>query len=99
MAQIAQQVSHLSRPQGHLPSQLETNPKGQMNSITLRSGNQLEEQKGPQVEEDEGLVRDQGQEIVEEKENSSPKSRKQGKNEKAIKPKPVEPYRRLISFP
>ena len=28
IAQIAQQVSHLSRPQGHLPGQPETNPKG-----------------------------------------------------------------------
>ena len=36
IAQIAQQVSHLFRPQGHLPSQPETNPKGQMNAIILR---------------------------------------------------------------
>jgi len=27
-ALIAQQVSHLSRPQWHLPGQLKTNPKG-----------------------------------------------------------------------
>jgi len=35
-------VSHLSRPQGHLPGQPKTNPKGQMNAITLRSGRELE---------------------------------------------------------
>ena len=35
IAQIAQQVSHLSRPHGHLPSQPETNPKGHVNAITL----------------------------------------------------------------
>jgi len=34
IAQIAQQVSHLSRPQAHLPSQPETNPKGHVNAIT-----------------------------------------------------------------
>ena len=34
IAQIAQQVSHLSRPHGHLPSQPETNPKGHVNAIT-----------------------------------------------------------------
>ena len=44
--QIAQQVNHLSRPPGHLPGQPETNPKGQMNVITLRSGKELE---SPQV--------------------------------------------------
>lgn len=46
IAQIAQQVNHLSRPQGHFPGQPETNPKGQMNAIILRSGKELE---GPQV--------------------------------------------------
>jgi len=42
LAQIAQKVSHLSRPPRHLPDQLEANPKGHMNTITLRSGKQLE---------------------------------------------------------
>jgi len=42
IAQIAQQVSHLSRPQGHLPGQHETNPKCQMNVITLQNGKELE---------------------------------------------------------
>ena len=42
IAQIAQQVSHLSRPPGHLPGQPETNPKGHINAITLRSGKELE---------------------------------------------------------
>jgi len=34
IAQLAQQVSHLSRPQGHLPSQAETNPRGHVNAIS-----------------------------------------------------------------
>ena len=39
IAQIAQQVSHLSRPQGHLPGQAETNPRGHVNAIsTVRDG-------------------------------------------------------------
>ena len=37
--QIAQQVSHLSRPQGHLSGQVETNPRGHVNAIsTVRVG-------------------------------------------------------------
>jgi len=39
IVQIAQQVSHLSRPQGHLPGQPETNPRGHVNGIsTVRDG-------------------------------------------------------------
>ena len=39
IAQIAQQVSHLSRPQGHLLGQPETNPRGHVNAIsTVRDG-------------------------------------------------------------
>ena len=39
IAQIAQQVSHLSRPQGHLPDQAETNSRGHVNAIpTMRVG-------------------------------------------------------------
>jgi len=39
IAQIAQQVSHLSRPQGHLPGQAETNPRGHVNAISnVRDG-------------------------------------------------------------
>jgi len=32
--QIAQQVSHLSRPQGHLPGEAETNPRGHVSAIS-----------------------------------------------------------------
>jgi len=33
ITQIAQQVSHLSRPWGHLPGPLETNSKGHINAM------------------------------------------------------------------
>jgi len=52
LAQIAQQVNHLSRTQGHLLGQPEANPKGHMNAITLRSEKQLDEQKGPHGDKD-----------------------------------------------
>ena len=42
IAQIAQQVSHLSQPHGHLPSQPETNPRGHVNAISA-IGEGLEE--------------------------------------------------------
>jgi len=39
IALIAQRVSHLSRPQEHLPGQPETNPRGHVNAIsTMRGG-------------------------------------------------------------
>ena len=39
IGQIAQQVSRLSRPQGHLPGQAETNPRGHVNAVsTVRDG-------------------------------------------------------------
>jgi len=39
IAQIAQQVSHLSRPQGRLSGQPETKPRGHINAIfTVRNG-------------------------------------------------------------
>ena len=34
IAQIAQQVSRLSRPQGHLPGQPETNLRGHVNAVS-----------------------------------------------------------------
>jgi len=34
IAQIAQLVSRLSRPQGHLPGQPETNPRGHVNAVS-----------------------------------------------------------------
>jgi len=39
IAQIAQQMSHLSWPQGHLPSQPNTNPRGHVNALSaVREG-------------------------------------------------------------
>jgi len=53
LAQIAQLVSHLSRPQGHLLGQPKANPKGHMNAIILRSGKQLDKPKAILGEEGE----------------------------------------------
>jgi len=41
--QVAQQVSTSSQTLGVFPSQTETNPKSQINAITLRDGKQLED--------------------------------------------------------
>jgi len=35
IAQIAQQVNHLSRPPGHLPAQPETKPNGHINAVSV----------------------------------------------------------------
>jgi len=43
ISQVTQQVATSSQTPGVFPGQLETNPKGQMNAITLRNGRQLED--------------------------------------------------------
>ena len=52
-----------------------------MYAVTIRSGKQFHEPKGPLREEDEGLVKDNGKEIVEEKEDLVAEIKKQGKHE------------------
>ncbi|XP_048498107.2 uncharacterized protein LOC125496634 [Beta vulgaris subsp. vulgaris] len=43
MTQLAQQISHLSKPSCQLPGQTEPNPKGHINAISLSSGKELQE--------------------------------------------------------
>ena len=64
LAQIAQQVNHLSRPQGHLLGQPEANPKGHMNAITLQSGKQLDEPKVIQARKGECVAKEKGQTLL-----------------------------------
>jgi len=54
-----------------------------MNAIILRSDKKLE---GHQVEVDKGSTKDQGEEIVREKENSSLDGEEQDKHEETTKP-------------
>jgi len=82
LTQIAQQLSHLCRPQKHLPSQMEINPKGQMNAITLRNEKQLEKQRRPQDKKDKGLLKDEGVKLVEEREDSSEKVNSKARTKK-----------------
>ena len=82
IAQIAQQVNQLSRPQGHLPGQSETNPKGQIKAITLRSGRELEGPVVPMREEKRG-----GAEIVDEDTRMAPR---EAMSERAHTEKPKE---------
>ena len=42
-------MTHVVRPQGNLPRQLDENPKGHMNAIILRSEKQLDEPKKKRV--------------------------------------------------
>ncbi|XP_020262292.1 uncharacterized protein LOC109838247 [Asparagus officinalis] len=51
ITQLAQNASSSSRPSGMLPGQPETNPRGHVNAITLRSGKQYEE---PKMKENDG---------------------------------------------
>jgi len=61
LAQIAQQVSHLSRLQGHLLGQPKANPRGHMNSVIIRSWKQLDEPNATGGEEGECVVKEKDQ--------------------------------------
>jgi len=45
------------------------------------------------------LVKDNGKEILEEKDDLVPESGGQDKHEETIKPSPIEPYRPPVPFP
>ena len=101
IAQIAQQVRHLSRPQGHLSGQPETNPKGQMNTITLRSGRELESPPMP-VREERRETDDEGDAAKEAPiEPSSERvhtERTQEIGAEQVSP-PVKPYTPPVPYP
>lgn len=92
LAQIAQQVTHISRPQGHLSGQPETNPKRQMNAISLKSGKTLEGSKEACKMGDDQVVDDQEAKIVGEEEGKHEEGEPSSPHVN-IKPKPVEPYK------
>jgi len=51
------------------------NPKGQINSIILKSRKQLEETKEVQEGDGEWLVKDQGMEVMEQRRDSNSKNK------------------------
>jgi len=92
LAQIAQQVSHLSRPRGHLSGQPEANPKGHMNAIILQRGKQLDEPKAIQGDEVECVAKEKGQTPLEDEVVEVPNDKEQGIHEEDPRPRVVEPY-------
>jgi len=101
IAQIAQQMSHLSRPQGHLPSQPETNPKGHINAITLRSGKELGSHQMP-MREDKTEV-DNGGEVEKDHPMETLSERVHTEKPKEIPTEhaspPVKPYKLPVPYP
>jgi len=92
LAQIAQQVSHLLRPQGHLSGQPEANPKGHMNAIILMSGKQLAAPKATQGEEGKHVVKEKSQSSLEDEVVVLLEDKQQGIHEEVPIPRVVEPY-------
>ncbi|XP_020263045.1 uncharacterized protein LOC109839026 [Asparagus officinalis] len=83
ITQVAQQSSSSSRPSGMFPGQPETNPKGSINAITLRSGKELE---GPMMRNDHKDVVDENEKLV-----SSEKEHSSEKVERYVAPAPYKP--------
>jgi len=101
IAQIAQQVSHLSRRQGHLPGQPETNPKGQINTITLRSGKELDGPPTP-IREDKREIEDKGsarKQVPIEAPNERAQIEKPKEVEVESTSSPVKLYKPLVPYP
>ncbi|XP_057248164.1 uncharacterized protein LOC104893987 [Beta vulgaris subsp. vulgaris] len=73
MTQLAQQISHLSKPSGQLPGQTEPNPKGYTHAISLRSGREwqdpyrkMNDQRKSAKESKKPSEEDQGEKVLEE---------------------------------
>ncbi|XP_057248937.1 uncharacterized protein LOC130590494 [Beta vulgaris subsp. vulgaris] len=98
MTQLAQQISHLSKPSGQLPGQTEPNPKGHINAISLRSGKELQEPTRRATEH-----HNTAKEVIELSEEVQEKT---GLEDEAKKPEneeptviPIKPYKPPVPFP
>ncbi|XP_057247230.1 uncharacterized protein LOC130589730 [Beta vulgaris subsp. vulgaris] len=98
MTQIAQQISHLSKPSGQLPGQTEPNPKGHINAISLRSGKELQEPTR-RVTEQRNTAKEviELSEEVQEKMGLEDEAKKTEKEEPTVIP--IEPYKPPVPFP
>ena len=98
MTQLAQQISHLSKPSGQFPGQTEPNPKGHIHAISLTSDKELQEpdpkkvtKQNKSAEEVIGLSKeDQGNTVLEDE------AKKTEKQEPSIIP--IEPYKPPVPF-
>jgi len=79
--------------------QLEANPKGRMNVITLRSGMQLDKPRITQGEKGDGLVKDKGKPLMEDEVDLVLKDKGQDKHEEVTKPMMVYSYRLRVPLP
>ncbi|XP_048496376.1 uncharacterized protein LOC125495640 [Beta vulgaris subsp. vulgaris] len=96
--QLAQQISHLSKPPGQLPGQTEPNPKGFIHAISLRSGRELQDpyrkvnDQRNSVEESKNLSdKDQGENVLEDE------AKETEKKEPVVIP--IAPYKPPVPFP
>ena len=91
IAQIAQQVSRLSRPQGHLSGQAETNPRGHVNAVsTVRDG--LEESSVMVIQETISASIPEGTEGQRKEGRSNP-------SEMEGTAPPIHPYQPRVPYP
>ncbi|XP_057248121.1 uncharacterized protein LOC104896404 [Beta vulgaris subsp. vulgaris] len=98
MTQLAQQISHLSKPSGQLPGQTEPNPKGHINAISLRSGKELQEPTR-RVTEHHNTAKEviELSEEVQEKTGLEDEAKKTKKEEPTVIP--IKPYKPPVPFP
>ncbi|XP_057249286.1 uncharacterized protein LOC104908630 [Beta vulgaris subsp. vulgaris] len=98
MTQLAQQISHLSKPSGQLPGQTEPNPKGHINAISLRSGKELPEPTRRVTEQ-----KNTAKEVIELSEEVQGKTglEEEAKETEKKEPivTPIAPYKPPVPFP
>jgi len=91
IAEIAQWVSHLSRPLGHLPGQSKTNPRGHINALSIA---------GERVKESPIMILKETVAVSDSVGTHEQKERgKLSSNEEIIPPPQVRPYQPLAPYP
>lgn len=98
MTQLAQQISHLSKPSGQLPGQTEPNPKGHIHAISLRSAKELQDPTRRVTEQ-----KKTAEEVIELSEEAQGKTVLEDETKKTKKQEPdvipIEPYKPPVPFP
>ncbi|XP_048228306.1 uncharacterized protein LOC125369570 [Ricinus communis] len=89
--QLAQQVDQSSKVPGHFPGNTEQPPKGQINTVTLRNGRELEDLP-PKVVQKKVVA-------VEEEMFEAKKMIEKEKIKEKKEPIVIKPYRPLVPFP
>ncbi|XP_050895739.1 uncharacterized protein LOC127102413 [Lathyrus oleraceus] len=100
ISQVAQQQATIAAPAGAFPGQLQPNPKGHANAITLRSGTKLDEPVDPRLQNPTMYQNSgKGTEKVNEPTNDGKEDKSGEAEDKETPYVPMRPYKPPIPYP